>query len=78
MKTALQHFHSLPSPYGQMAIEETIRIASEAVLDIKFAQASDALWYCFAWLKTDIGFEFWESIYENLQHLESQSKQDKG
>lgn len=77
MKTVLQHFNELPQPYGQMAIEETIRQGKADRLKRK-AKGSFALSRSFNWSESEIGHYFWWGIYNNLQHLESQSKQDKG
>ena len=78
MKTALQHFNELPQPYGQMAIEETIRQGQKHLLKHKGIHASRALTETFTWWGSEIGYEFWDGIYNNCEHLESQSKQDKG
>lgn len=78
MKTALQHFNELPSPYGQMAIEETIRQGKEKRLKWGYESASKVVNRLFLWYLSEIGYDFWEGIHDNLQHLESQSKQDKG
>ena len=78
MKTALQHFNSLPSPYGQMAIEETIRQGGKHLLKHKHIHTSGALRETLTWWGSEIGYEFWDGIYNNCEHLESQSKQDKG
>ena len=78
MKTALQHFNELPSPYGQMAIEETIRQGKEDRLKWGYESASKVVNRLFIWYLSEMGYYFWDAIYDNLQHLESQSKQDKG
>ena len=78
MKTALQHFNELPQPYGQMAIEETIRQGFEHKLNEPCSKASKALILLFKWRESKSGHNVWSEIYNNLQHLESQSKQDKG
>ncbi len=77
MKTALQHFNSLPSPYGQMAIEETIRQGYRSDLRKSYKKASQALEAIFRWRISVIGTDFWAAICLELLHLESQSKQDK-
>lgn len=78
MKTALQHFNELPQPYGQMAIEETIRQGHKRFLKDEYASARSALISSFTWKKSEIGWDFWDGIYCSIIHLESQSKQDKG
>ena len=79
MKTALQHFNELPQPYGQMAIEETIRQGKADRLKVKYINAARALSSLFIWGRSEgLDHDFWAAIYHNLQHLESQSKQDKG
>ncbi len=77
MKTALQHFNLLPEPYGQMAIEETIRQDCKFVLTMSFQSTSETLSGAFVWSKSEIGRDFWDGISNNCEHLESQSKQDK-
>lgn len=77
MKTALQHFNELPQPYGQMAIEETIRQGQKKHLSRKRVLASYTLLEMFSWSKSEMGFTFWLGIQNNIFHLESQSKQDK-
>ncbi len=78
MKTALQHFNELPQPYGQMAIEETIRQGQKTMLDEVYSDVCCALSASFIWINSKAGHQTWMSIHDNLQHLESQSKQDKG
>jgi hypothetical protein len=78
MKTALQHFNELPQPYGQMAIEETIKQGYKHLLKLTFKSKSKTISGLFAWSKSEIGYDFWNAICNNCEHLESQSKQDKG
>ena len=52
----------MPSPYGQMAIEETIRQGYERDLNLRTQSLSGAIAQAFYWERSEIGFDFWEAI----------------
>lgn len=69
MKTAIEHFNSLPEPYKSQAIEalKTCSLYSPLGINEKYATILTALTHSFVWGKTPQGFEYWETFYRAIK-----------
>ena len=71
MKTIRQHLLSMPSPYGQMAIEETINQGYKHELKDPEPSLYSALLQAFIWSRSELGISFWGAVADNAKYLEA-------
>ena len=68
MKTAIEHFNTLPEPYKSEALEalNIFPLYIKLGVNEKYATILIALTHSFQWGKTPQGFEYWENLYRSI------------